>query len=445
MMLLSKLAWRSIWRNRRRTIITTTSISLGLMLAVFFISFAEGIYAKMTDDAVRMLGGHITIEHPSYRDAPAIDLTIDGMSTLRSRIEHLPGVERTKILVMGQGVIKSGSGALGVMVIGVEPSIEKQTSPLAEKVVAGSYLHAGDRNKVYIGRELAKQLRLGKKGQAQKLAIWLEPLFDALHLSTDWLVEEFDLRLALNKKLVLTTTNVHGDLVEELLRVKGIFKLGTPEMDGSMIQIPIETARKIYGLKDNQATQLGVILKDAGLEAATLSRLKTEIREPKLSVHSWRQIMPELASYIKIDGGSNFIFQGILLFLIMFTIFNTILMSVLERKREFAVLLALGTPPSKLKIQIMLETAMLGCLGCMLGLILGGALSWWIAGVGLDMSSLMEEGLSVSGFGIDPIVYPEVTVGLLGWLGGVVFTAIILIGLYPMSKVNTISLSELLR
>ena len=105
-----RLAWRSIWRYRRRTIITVVSIGLGLTFAIFFLTMAEGIYAKMVDDVVRMQAGHITIENKEYREAPSIDLWVEDSETIRPRIEELPAVERTKLLIFGQGVARSGSG-----------------------------------------------------------------------------------------------------------------------------------------------------------------------------------------------------------------------------------------------------------------------------------------------------------------------------------------------
>lgn len=130
--LIIRVSWRSIWRNRRRTWITLSAIAFGLALAVFFISFAEGVYNQLIDDATRMQGGHFTLEHPQYREAPAIDLFVKNVSELRAKLEALEGVRGTKALILGQGVVTSGSGGVGVAIMGVEPEVEVHTSPLAE-------------------------------------------------------------------------------------------------------------------------------------------------------------------------------------------------------------------------------------------------------------------------------------------------------------------------
>ncbi|MEE8320444.1 MAG: ABC transporter permease, partial [Gammaproteobacteria bacterium] len=311
--MLIKLAWRSIWRNRRRTLITVISIGMGLAFALFFIAFADGVYYQMIRDGVRMQAGHITLEHPDYRDAPAIDLFFKDPGLFRKRIERLDNVEGTKLLVLGQGVARSGVGTVGVAVMGVEPSVESRTSPLVKNISKGRYLQDKDRALVVLGSKLAKRLHL-KEG----------------------------------KKLVITTNDIHGALTEELCRVAGIFETGVDEIDGYLLQAPIDFLRKLYGMPSDGATQLGVVLNKPEALRKVQKEIKSMLKDRSISAHPWQEIMPELASYIKMDKGSNLIFQAILMFLILFTIFNTILMSILERQKEFAVLMAIGTKPSLL-------------------------------------------------------------------------------------------------
>lgn len=444
-MQLIKLAWRSIWRNRRRTIITLVSMILGLVIAFFFIAFAEGMYSKLTDSAVRMLGGHVTLENPDYQEAPAVDLTIGGLEEIRERIEKLPEVERTKVLVLGQGVAKSGGGAVGVAVIGVEPSAEKGSSPMHQKVIAGDYLEDSDRRKVIIGSQLAKQLKLGKQKDAIKLASRLKPWIEYSKIPFEKVVGDVRMRLAVGKKMVIATTNVHGDMVEELLRVKGIFQVGAVEIDGYMIQVPVDTARRIYGMQAGEATQLGVVVRNPDTQDQVLAKVRQMASREKVSVLPWDEVMPDLAAYIEVDGGSNIVFQGILIFLIMFVIFNTLLMSVLERRREFAVLLALGTPAGKLRLQIVVETLFIALIGCILGLLGGWALTYPLTKSGIDISAMYEEGVSISGYAVEPIVYPWMSWELFAWLGGLVFAATMILSLYPMRKATQIEVADLLR
>ncbi len=404
-----KISWRSIWRNRRRTWITLSAIAFGLALAVFFIAFADGVYNQLIGDATRIQGGHFTLEHPEYRDAPGVDLFLGDVAERRARIEAIEGVAGTKALVLGQGVAKSGSGAVGVAVMGVEPSIEAKTSPLARKMTAGAFLEDGDRRKVVIGTKLAERLRL-----------------------------------EVGKKLVITTNDSSGEIVEELFRVKGTFELGSDEVDAYMVQIPLGFAQKLYGLGDDDATQLAVLLADADSRPAVMAAAREFIPDG-VALRTWEEVMPDLANYIRVDRGGNRILQGIVVFLSLFTIFNTILMSVLERTSELAMQLALGVSASLLRVQIVVESALLGSLGSSLGVFLGGALGYWMQVEGLDISRFYGEGVDVSGFAIDTIVHADVTLELLVSMWLTVFSATIVLSLIPGRQISKIAVADALR
>ncbi len=410
MLTLIKISWRSIWRNKRRTAITVSAMAFALALTVFFISFGEGVYAKMIQDAVRMQAGHFTLEHPDYREAPAIDLTVGKVSNLRTRLQRIQGVEGTKLLILGQGVAKSGSGAAGVALMAVEPSVEAITSPLAKKVVTGEYLDDRDQGKALIGKALAERLKLD-----------------------------------VGKKMVMASNSADGDLVEELLRVKGVFETGAEEIDGYLIQVPLRFARHFYQLGAQQVTQLGVLLREPDRRDRIMAQARHMVRGERISVRTWEEVMPDLAAYIKIDGGSNLVFQGIIVCLSLFTIFNTILMSVLERTREFAVMMALGTAPWRIRAQVLVESAMIGLLGCAVGLTVGGLAGYWIEVRGFDLSSLYEEGVTVSGMAIDSRIYGRVTAELLGILGALVFVATMLTSLFAVRRISRISVAQVLR
>ncbi|MBN2493704.1 MAG: ABC transporter permease [Deltaproteobacteria bacterium] len=411
-MALVKIAWRSIWRNRRRTLITLSSIVLCLAIAVFFIAAQHGVYDRLVDEAVRMQSGHLCVEHAEYIEAPAIDLVVRDVSALRKRIERIHGVESTKALVIGQGVAKSASGSVGVAVLGVEPEVEMRSSPLARKIVRGSYLAEEDGASAVVGAELVKKLKLD-----------------------------------IGKKLVISSNDMGGDLVEEQLRVKGIFETGSTEVDAYVIQIPLGFARKLYGMGDGlsgEATRLGIVLADADERGEVMDGV-AGLLAGEQAVRTWEEVMPDLAAFIEMDVVSNYIFQGIILFLILFTIFNTLLMSVLERKREFAVLLALGTSNGRIKIQILLESAFIALLGVAFGLLVGGLVTGYFQAEGIDLSSLMEEGMSISGFAMDMVMYPALTAELLAVLGAVVFAATLLMSLYPMGQIKRIPVADVLR
>jgi ABC-type lipoprotein release transport system permease subunit len=319
-------------------------------------------------------------------------------------------VERVKPLIRGQAVVSTGRGSAGVGLVAVEPEAELATSVLAHKIVDGRYIKDDDARGVVLGKTLAERLRV-KPG----------------------------------KKLVVTATAADGEIVNELLRVTGVFETGAEEADSFVLQVPLRVGRRIFRLQDDQATRVGLILEDPDDQGRVQEELVAALQGEAVAVLPWQEVLPDLASYIAVDGGSNYVFQGIILFLIGFTILNTILMSVLERKREFATLLAIGTSPLLLRLQILVESAFLGLFGCVAGLAIGGGLAHHVEVNGLDMSEVFTEGASVAGFSIDPLVRADLTMGLMTWLGVAVFVGTMIIGLYPALKSSRVEIADVLR
>jgi putative ABC transport system permease protein len=354
--------------------------------------------------------GHLRLQDPAYRHAPAVDLRVRDAETLRERIDMLPGVEATALVVLGQGVARSGADAVGVSVMGIEPSVTARTSPVARRIVEGRFLEDGDGALVVVGRGLAERLRLAE-----------------------------------GKKMVLSGNDAAGELVEALFRVQGIFETGSEELDGYLLLAPVAEIRRLYGLGAGEATQVGVLLDDPDAQSAMAARLADLAAGSGAVVRTWQEVMPELDAFIRLDRVSDGTFQALLLLLVLFTMFNTVLMSVLEREREFAVLLAIGTPPAQLGLQLLFEAAILGVLGTALGIAIGGGAALAVQVHGWDLSFLFPEGLSVSGFAVSPRVHALVRPSLLANLAALVFVATLVLALLPLRRALRIPIAETLR
>lgn len=410
--MIARMAWRNLWRRKRRTLITVASISLGLACVVFFLSLAEGVYAQLVDDAVRMLAGHVTVEHESYRDAPAVDLVVADSSSLRRRIEGVEGVAATKLLINGQGIARSGRGAVGVSIVGVEPEVEAKTSPLARKITAGRYLESGDDSLAVIGSALAE--RLG---------------------------------LAPGNKLVIASNDRDGNLVERLFRVAGIFKTGAEEFDGYLVEVRLADARGLFGLSEDDVTQLGVLARPGYDPARLCEQLvaavgNSELGRLHVAVRPWQQVIPELAAFIRLDRVSDHTFQALLVVLVLSTILNTLVMAVLERERELGVMLALGTSRGRLAALVLVEAAILAAIGCGAGLALGGAVSGLVQVYGWDLSSLYPNGMTLSGLALSTTIHARVTAHKLLVIGAMVFAATVILALFPAFRAARVSALE---
>jgi ABC-type lipoprotein release transport system permease subunit len=407
-----KLAWRNLRRNKRRTGITLTSIAFGCAFTIFIVALGAGVNRRTIHDATRMLAGNITIEDPKYRDEPAPGLIVPSVAKIKAAVATMPEVELVKPLCAGNGVVASASGAATVGFLGVEPEQEKDVSRIARSIVKGRFIASTDAavKGVVIGDRLASRLHVD-----------------------------------VGSKLVLTTTSAQGEVVQELLHVVGIFRLGGDAIDGRFIELPIAVSRNVMGLTNDQATEVGLVLSRPDTQDRVLDKTKRALAADKLAVYSWETLLPTIASWVRFGMYRQRVGATFILFIATFTILNTILMSVLERKHEFAMLLALGTPPRLLRIQVFVETLMLGFMGCALGLGFGGAIAYAAERHGIDVSHLMKDVPSVGGVPMDLDMHPWLSGGDALFVVAIVLTATTLIAIFPALRSTRVDVATALR
>jgi len=411
LLLITKIGWRSIWRNKRRTLISLFSIIIGTGIPIFFVCIAWGFYAGLIDDVSRLMSGHITYEHVEYRNSPSNDLWVDDIQKINETLNNNAEVLSTKQIVNLQGVAHTAKGSVGISLMGIEPEKEITISFLPETVIEGNYLSKEDGRWVVVGDQLAENLNI-----------------------------------SVGKKFVFTTSDIKGELVEELFRVKGVFKTGSKEIDGHFVQSDIEIARKIAGLGSDDVSQLGIIVKNPDTHENFLQDLQKSLAKKNGVFLSWQKIMPDVATTIRMDRTAISSFMIMLVVIVLFTMFSTILMSTLERKREFASLLAIGTQQKELKIQIFIETIFFGLIACPLGSLLGIGFAKWVEGY--DMMNVVggkSEDMSVGGFGMDTIITPLFSAPLILQISIFFFLAVQLLSILPIYLISRISITDELR
>ena len=411
LLLITKIGWRSIWRNKRRTLISLFSIIIGTGIPIFFVCIAWGFYAGLIDDVARLMSGHITYEHVEYRNSPSNDIWVDDIQKINKTLNNNAEVLSTKQIVNLQGVAHTAKGSVGISLMGIEPEKEITISFLPETVIEGNYLSKEDGRWVVVGDQLAKNLNI-----------------------------------SVGKKFVFTTSDIKGELVEELFRVKGVFKTGSKEIDGHFVQSDIEIARKIAGLGSDDVSQLGIIVKNPDTHENFLQDLQKSLAKKNGVFLSWQKIMPDVATTIRMDRTAISSFMIMLVVIVLFTMFSTILMSTLERKREFASLLAIGTQQKELKIQIFIETIFFGLIACPLGSLLGIGFAKWVEGY--DMMNVVggkSEDMSVGGFGMDTIITPLFSAPLILQISIFFFLAVQLLSILPIYLISRISITDELR
>jgi ABC-type lipoprotein release transport system permease subunit len=284
--------------------------------------------------------------------------------------------------------------------MGVDPEQEKETTLFIEKIIEGAYLKEPEGRGALIGCKMAEKLNV-----------------------------------SIGSKMVITANNLQGEIAGELLKVVGIFKTGSEMIDGYVLQIPLNRTRKLLGMNQGEVTQLAIFLDNQRNTDRVIEKLKKNLSDfKKITVLSWREVMPELASYVDLDGSSNYIFQVIIFTIIAAGILNTILMSVLERQFEFGVLLSLGMNPLSLLFLILTESILLGLLGVTVGSALGLACNQYFTVKGFDLTLFTREDIDISGVVLDPVLYSDLYPDHLIIIVVLVFLMTILVGIYPAVK-----------
>ena len=414
------LALRNLRRNVRRTFLTATALIIGGALLIFALLLGDGTHEQWIDSGVRAGSGHVTIERPEFRLSRKIDDRLPAsvrpviMTALESPdiAEHVSSVFARLTVT---GLASSAAGARPVQILGVDPAVEAALSPLDDQVVEGRYLGPDDRLAAYVGAGL---------------------------------VESLDLRLG--SRLVLTAQDAKKDIAGQLVRVVGVFQSGLPEMDQSVIHIPRATAGEWLGAGDD-VTNIGVLVDDSTRVPLLVQHLQRELAEPiargEATVMGWREAMPALRDGVLIDEWGNYIMFGILFVIIGFSIVNTVLMSVLHRHREFAVLQALGLTPRQTGAVVLVEGLILTGVSGVAGVGLGLFLTLFFMGNGLDMSQISDamSEMTFTGVAIDPVIYPLLrmtrVIQSVGW--------ILLIGaiasFYPTIRAATVDVAEAMK
>ena len=410
-MKLNTLAWRNLWRHKRRTLITASSIAFGVLLAVTFTGAGDYFYTRMIDAGANMGMGHITIAAPDYNRAPSSQKRIQDADTLQTMIADLPEVKSVVARIQGQAMFASARKSVGGAFIAIDPVREDANNNLYIQA-----LSEGEMLKTITGKGIVMGVDLARK-----------------------------LQLTLGKKVVYTTTDVNGDIVSAIARVSGLFRTGVSEVDGGMALLPMQSVQKVLGYEADEVSFIAVSLWDQRASHALRGRMQSQPEFKHVEVLNWQQTQPDLAGMIAVDKSANRISQLLIALLIAAGILNTMLMSVLERMREFGVMMALGMSPMNLFGLVMLEAFWLAVIGLIIGIIV--TIPWYLymAEIGIDLTSAYGDDFSFGGVLLDTVfkirLFKESIIGILIGL----FSLALLSGAYPAWRAGRIPPVESLK
>jgi putative ABC transport system permease protein len=392
-MLFFSMAWRNVWRNRRRSLLTVAAIALGLAFNIFMRGIADGFHEQMVDNSVRAEIGHIQIHRLGYHDDPGLNKTLPDFEEIVQAVRSLPDLRGYSFRVLGSGLASTSDNSRGVQIFGVDPAQEKTVTMIQHAIIQGRYLAKEEGRPILLGDRLAAHLKV-----------------------------------SLDDKVVLMVQAADGSLGAQLFRVDGIFRSGSPEMDGGVVFILRSDAQSLLSLSD-RITEVALLLGSSRQVPAVLQVLKNKLSGEPVEILPWWQVEPFLQQFIQIDDAFFYIIVLIFFVVISIGILNTIMMSIFERVREFGVMMALGTKPRQIVKLVVEEAFALGLVGIAAGTLLGSVATQYYARHGIDLSSF-SAGAAALGITTSR-VYSELTLANLAYSDLAVLAVVLLVALYP--------------
>ncbi|MFD2516775.1 ABC transporter permease [Salinimicrobium flavum] len=392
-----KIAWLNIWRNKRRTLITATSIFFAVLLAILTRSVTDGVYENMIRNMVSYSSGYLQVHQKGYWDEQSIDNTFESNPELDQKLLQQPGVTQIMPRLESFALASSEDKTKGVMILGVDPQKEKAVNNLHEKVTKGKYLEKEDENAVVIGEGLASHLHL-----------------------------------KINDSLVLLGQGYHASSAAGKYRIKGVISMGSPELNDNIVYMPLKQAQSMYGA-ENRLTAISIMLKKSADLKELKSNIDARIDPEKYEIMTWKEMMPEIDQFIEADSTGHLIIIGILYLIISFGLFGTLLMMTFERLREFGILVAIGMKKQLLAFILLLESVMISLIGCFAGVIGARLVILWFTEHPIYFTGELKEVYQT--YGIDPIIFFSEDQQIFITQTLIVLLLSVILALYPGIKV----------
>ena len=401
----AKLAWRNLFRNKRRTIITSIAIGIGLASLIFTAALMEGMIRNMIQSATSSFLGEAQIHGGDFRETQEAGKTVNNLERVTKELQQDPLVAQYTLRTLSMGMVTSPANVNAVLLVGVQPESERFLSKIAETIQQGGFFAGENPRDIVIGSKLAE-----------------------------------DLEVSLGDRVVATVSQAgSGDLAQEMFRISGIYRFGIKEMDSGMAFIRLKKAQAMLGI-GARVQQVVIKFKDIQTaDTAGISFWKKYSRFGNEAV-PWTRLLPQMKSVLGMIDMSLLIMAVILGCVVVFGIINSLFMSLYERMFEFAVMRAVGTRPGGLRRLIILEAAALAVISIVLGTALGMTLTAIFAHSGIDY-----RGIEFAGTTFHELIYPVMSLWhyIVFPVGVLFFT--MLVAVYPAWVAGRLQIAAALR
>lgn len=398
-----KLAWRNIWRNKRRTLITVSSIMFAVVFALFLESLERGAHDVMIDNMTRFHTGYMQVQDYRFEGEASLDNAFFYDESLSDRVTGIESVEFTVPRIETFMLAAGAEITRGAYVLGIDPEREHQLNDMKDRLTKGRFFEPGDGSAV-VSEGLAGRLNL-----------------------------------AVGDSLVLLGQGRFGMTASGLYEISGLIRHPTREMNNQLVYLSLTDAQWLLSAED-QITALLVNPDRVRDTDSVAESLRSELEGEELRVLTWEEMIPELIEALEFDKAQTRLMMGILYVVIGFGIFGTILTMTLERLREFGILLSVGMQRLKLAFVVFIETFFITILGVLAGFALGIFPILYFHFNPIELGGDMED--LVAEWGIDPVMPAAIAPDIFLWQGMIIFILTTIICFYPTIKILTLKILD---
>ncbi|MEM8888313.1 MAG: ABC transporter permease [Bacteroidota bacterium] len=391
--MLFKLAWRNLWRNKRRTLITTASIFVAVILSTFMRSLQEGSYNEMIKNAVSFYSGYIQIHKNGYWDEQKLDNSFEDLDVVKAALSGEQRVTVATPRIESALLISSGEKTHIAQIVGTNPEQEDQLTNLSAKVVEGRYLTSEDQG-LMIAAGIAEKLKVG-----------------------------------VGDSLILLGQGYHGVSANEIYPIIGIVKYASPLLNKRIMFLPLKEAQEMF-VAQEMLTSYAISVENPKQSEKVAQALKSELNSEEYEVMPWTELSPDLIKMIESDRAGGYLFMAILYVIIGFGIFGTALMMINERQYEFGVMTAIGMKKGKLARLLTLEMVIMAILGVIAGFIAAIPIITYFQFNPITFEG--EAAKAYEAFNIAPIIPTMLDLGVIASQALVVLIITLLISIYPI-------------
>lgn len=401
---LVKIAWRNVWRNKLRSSLVILSIVLGIWAGLFLMAMVLGLNEQRVGGAVNTYLSHVQVHNPQFIADQNIQYFIANKKQVIDNIKANNNIKAYAERIVTTGMVANAKGSKGIQIFGVHPEKEKKISTISRQLKKGAYFSKFKKNPAVIGEKLAKKLSL-----------------------------------KIRSKIVVTLQDFEGNLTSAMFRVEGIFKTNNSIFDESSIFVHAKDLDKIIGMH-GEIHQIAIL----GHDMQTVTPIKNDLlsKLPNQKVESWSEISPELGYAQEMMGSMIYIFMGIILIALAFSIINTMLMAVLERKKELGMLMSIGLNKKRLFAMISIETIFIVLIATPIGIILSYTSITYFQINGINLASVAE---GLESLGIGSKIYTSLPKDLYISITAMTLVVAFLASLFPARRALQLKPAEALK